>query len=149
MSHYLLAVVTLSLRGGSPTQRLIFHHPIECTWELLELYMYARYKSHDDAAVSYLVDALRCVHGFKEDFLLGRASTKAKAKANALRTELVKKRKVDEETNVETGTPSKMQRETNTWQDYISHEKAVSKELTAICNLPKIHLMSHWVKMIH
>jgi hypothetical protein len=46
--------------------------------------------------------ALRHFHTFKDVFLLGRAGKKAKAKANALRTELVKNRKVDEETNAKT-----------------------------------------------
>jgi len=36
----------------------------------------------------------------------------------------------------------------NTWQDYISHEIDVSKELDANFNSPKIHLMSHWVEQI-
>jgi len=31
MSQYLLGVVTQSLRGGSPAQRPIFNHAIECT----------------------------------------------------------------------------------------------------------------------
>ena len=87
-------------------------------------------------------------HTFKDVFLLGRAGKKAKAKANALRTELVKERKVDEETNAETWTLSKMRRETNAWQDYISHEIDVSKELDADFNFLKIYLMSHWVKQI-
>jgi hypothetical protein len=93
-------------------------------------------------------DALRRFHTFKDVFLLGRAGKQAKAKANALRTELVKKRKVDEETNAETWTPSKMRREMNAWRDYISHEIDVSKELNADFNFPKIHLMSHWVEHI-
>jgi hypothetical protein len=41
-------------------------------------------------------DALHCFHTFKDVFLFGQAGKEAKAKANALRTELVKKRKVDE-----------------------------------------------------
>jgi hypothetical protein len=46
-------------------------------------------------------------HTFKDVFLLGRAGKKVKAKANSLSTELVKKRKLQEETNAETWTPSK------------------------------------------
>jgi hypothetical protein len=57
--------------------------------------MYARYESHDDATLSYTEDALHRFHNFKDVFLLGRAGKKAQAKANALRTVLVKKRKVD------------------------------------------------------
>jgi len=94
-------------------------------------------------------DALCHFHTFKDVFLLGRAGKKAKAEANALRMELVKKRKVDEETNAETWTPSKKRCEMNAWRDYISHEIDVSKELDADFNFPKIHLMSHWVKQIH
>jgi hypothetical protein len=57
--------------------------------------------------MSYLEDALHHFHTFKDVFLLGRASKQAKAKANALRTELMKKRKVDEESNADSGTLSK------------------------------------------
>jgi hypothetical protein len=95
---------------------------------LLEFYLFARYKSHDDATLSSTDDALCLFHTFKDDFLLGRAGNKAKAEANALTTELVMKRKVDEETNTESWTPCKMLHEMNTWQDYISHEIDVSKE---------------------
>jgi hypothetical protein len=110
--------------------------------------MYAQYKSHDEATLSYMEDALCRFQTFKDVFLFVRASIKAKAKANALRTELVKKRKVDKETNAETWTPSKKRREMNPWWDYISHKVDVSKELHAEINFPKIHLMSHWVKQI-
>jgi len=110
--------------------------------------MYARYKSHDDATLSYMEDALRRFHTFKDVFSLGRAGKKAKAKANALKTELMKKRKVEEETIAETWTASKKRREMNAWQDYISHEIDVCKELDADFNFQKIHLMSHWVEQI-
>jgi hypothetical protein len=110
--------------------------------------MYARYKFHDDATLSYMEDSLCRCHTVKDVFLLGQAGKKAKAKANALRTELVTKRKVDEETNAETWTPSKKRRETNARRDYISHEIDVSKQLDADFNFPKIHLISHWVEQI-
>jgi len=110
--------------------------------------MYARYKSHNDATLSYMEDALCRFHTFKDVFLLGRAGKWEKAKANALRTELMKKRKVDQDTNAETSTPSKKRPEMNPWQDYISYEIDDSKELDADFNFPKIHLMSHWVKQI-
>jgi len=148
MSQYLLGVVTQCLRGGSPAQCPIFNHAIECTRALLEFCMYAGYKSHNDATLSYMEDALRRFHTFKDVFLLGQTSTKAKAKANALGTELLKKRKVDEETNGDTWTPSKKRRKMNAWQDYISHEIVVSKQLDANLNFPKIHVMSHWVEQI-
>jgi len=70
MSRYLLRVVTPSLRGGSPAQRPIFNHAIECTWGLLEFYMYAQSKSHDAAIYSYMEDVLGCFHTFKDVFLL-------------------------------------------------------------------------------
>jgi len=93
-------------------------------------------------------DALRRFHTFKHVFLLGRAGKKAKAKANTLRTELIKKRNVDEKTNTETWTPSTKRREMKAWWEYISHEIDVSKEFDADVNIPKIHLMSHWVEQI-
>jgi len=110
--------------------------------------MYARYNSHDDTTLSYMEDAWSCFHTFNDVFLLGRAGTEAKAKPNALRTELVKKRKVDEETNAETWTPFKKGCEMNPWRDYISHKIDVSNELDADLNCPKIHLMTHWVEQI-
>jgi len=113
MSRYLLGVVTQSLRGGSLTQRPIFNRAIECTRPLFEFYMYARDKSHDDATSSYMEDALRRFHTFKDVFLLGLSGKMANAKANALRTHLVKKRKVDKETNADSWTPSKKLHEMN------------------------------------
>jgi hypothetical protein len=113
MSRYLLGFVTQSLQGGSPAQRPIFDHTIQCTGAFLEFYKYGRYKSHDAATLSYMEDAFCHFHTFKDGFLLGRAGKKAKAKPNALSTELVKKRKVDKETNAETWTPSKKRQEMN------------------------------------
>jgi len=84
-------------------------------------------------------DALRRFHTFKDIYLLWRASKKVKAKANALRTELVKMRKVDKEIHAESWTPSKSRREMNASRDYISHKIAVSKELDADLNFEKIH----------
>ena len=127
MSRDLLGVVTQSLRGGIPTQHPIFNRAMECTRALLEFYMYARFKSHDDATLSYFEDALHRLHTLKEVFLLGRAGKQPMAKVNALRTELVKKRKLDETPNADTCTPSKKRREMNAWQDYIRHEIDNSK----------------------
>jgi len=110
--------------------------------------MYVRYISHDGALLSYMEDALHHFHTFKDVFLLGRACKKGKAKANALKTELMKKRKVDEETNAETCTSSKKRHEMNSWRDYISHEMNVSKVLDANFNIPKIDMMSHSVEQI-
>jgi hypothetical protein len=129
--------------------RAIFNRAIECTWELLEFYMYARYISHLDATLSYMENALCPFHTFKDIFLLGRAGRKAKAKANGLRMQLVKKRKVDEETNADSLTPSKKWHEMNVWRDYMSHEIDISKELDTDFNFPKIHLMSHCAEPIH
>jgi hypothetical protein len=81
----------------------------------------------------------------KDVFLPGRAGTKAKAKANAPRTDLVKKRKVQKYTNAETWTPYNKRRKMSDWRGYIRHKIHISKELDADFNLPKIHLMSHWV----
>ena len=110
--------------------------------------MYAQYTSHENATLRYIEDVLRSFHTFKDVSLLRQAGKKAKAKANDLGTELVKKRKVDEETNAETWTPSKKRRKINTWRDYISHEIVISKQLDADLNFQKIHLMSHWAEQI-
>jgi hypothetical protein len=40
-SQYLLEFVTQSLQGGNPAQCPIINSTIECTWALLEFYMYA------------------------------------------------------------------------------------------------------------
>jgi hypothetical protein len=47
-------------------------------------------------------DAFCGIHTVKDVFLLGPAGKKAKDKVNALRTQLRKKRKVDEAINAET-----------------------------------------------
>jgi len=148
MSRYLLGVVTKSPWGGNPAQRPIFNPAIDCTRALIEFYIYARYKSHDDATSSFMVDALRRFHTFKDGFILRQAGIMAKAKANALRTELVKKQKLDEETNDENWMPSNKRPEINAWRDYISHEIDISKQLDANLNSPKIHLMSHWAGQV-
>ena len=148
MSQYLLGVVTQLLRGRSPAQRPIFNPAIECTQGMLELYMYARYKSHDDATLRFTEDGLHRFHTLNDNFLLGRAGKQGNAKHNAQKTELLKKRKVDEETNAETWMLSKKRREMKAWRDYISHEIDISKELDADFNFPKIHLMSHWAEQI-
>jgi len=97
----------------------------------------------EDATLSYIENALRRFHTVKDVFLLGRAGTKVKAKANALSTELVKIRKVDKETNAETWTPWTMWHGMITWRDYISHEIEVSKESDADFNSLMMDLMSH------
>jgi hypothetical protein len=148
MSRYLLGVVTQSLRRRCPAQRPIFNCGIECTQAMSKFYMYVHYKSHYDTTLSYIKYSLRCFHTFIDVLLLGRTSKKEKAQANALRTELVKKRKVDEETNADSWTPSKKKRKMNPWQDYFSHERDISKELYPDLNFSKIDLMSHWAEQI-
>jgi len=148
MSRYLLGVVTHLLPSGVAAQSRGFNRTCECTWALLEFYIYVPYQSHDDATLSYIDDALHHVHTFKDVVLLGRAGKKVMANANALSTELIKKRKVDEETHADTGTASKQRGTMNAWRDSISHEIDVSNELDAEYNFPKIHLMSHWLEQI-
>jgi hypothetical protein len=120
-------VVAQSLRGGCPTQHPIFNDTIQWTEASSEFYLYAQYESHDDATLSYMEDALCLFHTLKDVFLLGRDGTNVMATANALRTYLVKKRKVDKERNTETGMPSKKQHKMNAWQDYISHKWMIPK----------------------
>jgi len=93
-------------------------------------------------------DTLHRFHTFKNVFLLGRAGEKVNDKANALRTELMKTRKVDEEPNSDCWTPSKKWREMNAWRDFISPEIDISKEFDADFIFPNIHLMSHWAEQI-
>ena len=77
-----------------------------------------------------------------------QASKNAKAKHIALRTELLKKRNIDKESNLETWTPSKKGREMNApWVD-ISRKMDVSQEFNAVFNFRNIHLMSQWVEQI-
>jgi hypothetical protein len=73
ISRYLLRVVTQTLQGGSPAQRPVFNRPIECTWLLLEFYMYDPYKSHDDATLHYMEDAMHRLHTFEDVFFIRRA----------------------------------------------------------------------------
>jgi len=62
MCLYLIGVLTQSVRGGSLAQHPIFNLAIECTRALLEFDMYTPYKSHDDAALSYMENALLHYH---------------------------------------------------------------------------------------
>jgi len=87
-------------------------------------------------------------HTFQHDFFLRQAGKRTEEKANSLRPELVKKRKVDDETNAETWTPSKQRCKMNGWLEYISHKIDVSNELDAKLIFPKINLMSDWVELI-
>jgi hypothetical protein len=64
MSEYLIGVGTQSLPGQRPARRPIFNLAIMCTRALLEFYMYARYKSHNDATLSYMEDALNSFDTF-------------------------------------------------------------------------------------
>jgi hypothetical protein len=107
--------------------------------------MYGRYKSHNDATFSYMEDAFCCNLTFPDVFLLGRAGKQAKAKSNAVRMELVKKRSVDKKTHAEIWTPSTMLHKLNAWWDDMNNTIDVPKQLDADVNSPKIHLMSHRV----
>jgi len=88
--------------------------------------MYASYRSHDNATLSFMEDSFHSFHTFKDDFLLGQASKKVKSNANALRTELMKNRKLDEETSAKTWMSSKKQCTMNSSPDYSSHGIDVS-----------------------
>jgi hypothetical protein len=70
MSRYLLGIVTKYLQGRSPAQHLILNHPPEGTWALIEFYMYALFKSHEEATLSYKEHTLQCFHTFKDVFIL-------------------------------------------------------------------------------
>jgi len=115
---------------------------------MLQLYMDAQYKSHDNATLSYMEHPLRRFHTFNDVFLLGESGKKAKANANALRMDLMNKWRIDKETKAETWMLSKQQREINAWQEYISHKIDVSMEFNAGFTVPKIPLMPHWVEQI-
>jgi len=93
-------------------------------------------------------DALRCCLTVQDVLFLARPGKKVKAKANALRTALRKKRMIDKETNAEQWPPSQTQRKMNAWQDYICHKIDVSKEFDAEFKFPKILLLGHWVQQI-
>jgi hypothetical protein len=148
MSWYLLGVVTQSLWRGSPAQHPTFNRAIECRRAVLGLNPYARYQSHHGSSLSNMQDALCRFQSFNDVFLLRRDGKKAKAKANPLRTELVRKRNADKETNAETWTPSKKRQKMNAWWDYMSHKIDESKELNANVSFPKIHLICPCVKQI-
>jgi len=94
-------------------------------------------------------DAVYHFNTFKDVSLLGQASKIAKAKANALTTQLMKKRKVDTATHADTRMPSKMLLENSAWPDSISHKINVSKGLDTDFNIPKFHFRFHCVEQIH
>ena len=110
--------------------------------------MNAWYKSHDDPTLSYTEDILTRFHAFKDVFSLGRASKTVKIKANALSTEIVKKWKIDEETNDDTSALSHKRHEMKAWRDTIRHVIDVSIMIDDNFNIRKIHLMTYWVEQI-
>ena len=110
--------------------------------------MYARYNSHHDATLSYMEDAIHHFHTFKNVFSLRRARNKVKAKTIALKTELVKKQQVDEDTNADTWMLCQKRHKMSAWQVYIEQKIEVSKEWDADINIPKIHIMFHSVEQI-
>jgi len=116
---------------------------------MLEIYMYARYKSQDDSTLCYMEGTFGHVPTLKDVFLLGRAGNKVKAKANTLRMERLQKRQVNEETNDESWSPFMQPGKMNASQDFNSQEITVCKELDADFNFPTIHSLSHWVEQIH
>jgi hypothetical protein len=91
-------------------------------------------------------EALHRFHTFKDVFLLGQPTNKAKPKANSLSTELIMERNVDNETNAESWTPSKTWQKMNASQNYICHKVDDSKEFNVDFDFLKIHLMSQWVE---
>jgi hypothetical protein len=121
---------------------------MEGTRALFGFYMYAQYKYHHNATLSYMGDALHRFPTFKDVCLLRRACKEANAQGNALRTEVVKTRKVDKKTNVDTRTLSKTWHEMNHRRKFLRHEIDGSKELDADFNFVKVHLISHWVEQI-
>jgi hypothetical protein len=78
MCGYQVGVVTQSQRGGSPEQHPIFNRAMECTWALLEMYMYAKYKSQDDITLCCLENDVLCIHTIQDVFSLGHADTTVK-----------------------------------------------------------------------
>ena len=98
--------------------------------------------------MSYMKDALQRFHSTKDVSLGGRVGKRARAKAGNLRTELIRKRKADEELRAESLTPTQRWREYNEWQGYINSEVEMSKEGDAHFNFIKIHLMSHFAEQI-
>jgi hypothetical protein len=95
-----------------------------------------------------LEDALHRFHTIKDIVLLGRACKSPTAEANTQRKQLLKKRKVDEETNGDTSMPSQEWHERNAWRDNISHKIDVSKELDTNFTFLKIQMMFHSHKPI-
>jgi hypothetical protein len=90
MSRYLLRGVAQTLHSGSLTQHPIVTEVTQCTRELLELYMCARYKSHDDATLGYMKDAMQLIHPSRNVLFVQRNIKKVKHIVNSLGPELGK-----------------------------------------------------------
>jgi hypothetical protein len=93
-------------------------------------------------------DAFRCNLTYTDAFSLGRAGKLAKAKYNAVRMELVKKRRVDKKTHAEIWTPSTKLYKMSAWWYAMSNNIDVPKRLDADVNSPKIHMMADRVYQI-
>jgi len=95
-----------------------------------------------------MANTLHPIRTFKAHSLLRQAGENAQSNFNSLRTERVKKRMVYMETNDKYWRASKMRHKMITCQDYISHKFDVFEKLDANLNWPRMHVVSHRVKLI-
>jgi hypothetical protein len=84
----------------------------------------------------------------KDVFFLRRASKMGTAKFDPLKTELLKWRTVEEETNADLWMVPKTWRNLNALRYYICHEIDMFKQLAANLNIWKISLVSYCVGQI-
>ena len=128
----------VSMRWNS-LQHPIINHATVSTQAMWDVYMFAGYKSRHEAAFSYMQDLLHRVPIFKDLFWHRQTWEMLKAKTNALRTEHMKKWKVDYDTRAEHWTPSNRRCELNACWEYISQKINESKVLDAYINFRKIN----------
>jgi hypothetical protein len=123
MSTFLLAVLRNALHGPTPAQRAVFDRAILCSRALLEFFFYTSYRSHDQATLDYMENALRRFHENKDDFLRYRAGKRVVAGAHDLRADLIKQHDDDLAQRRRDGHSSAaLQAERHSWNAFIDAE---------------------------
>ena len=153
MAHFLLVVLTVTLRFGSrnsdyntPTgaEKKKFDTAIQCTRNLIDFYLYSTYERHDDDTIRLMKHALDSFHQFKDAFLRHRELVAARNASSLARAEANE----GKQNFLGDSTGAERRRREAEWKRYVEQEANDAWEKAAHFNLPKMHLMQHFVPSI-
>ena len=99
MTRFLVEVTYNALQNPAPAEKVGFESAIECTYALIEFYMYCQYESHDEDTLNLMESALCPFHNTKGVILQFRVGKRLAAKGKDKRTELWKERNAELKAN--------------------------------------------------